>query len=75
MLLAARAIQDNDIATGCILHTWYSAFSRTSHMTPLQVHIRPLFDQVLERNGGQGERGSAGGGKVFWSPAAPPGAA
>ncbi|PHH78981.1 hypothetical protein CDD80_5922 [Ophiocordyceps camponoti-rufipedis] len=45
-LLIAHAIQDADEAADCIVHLWYSAYLRPSHINILQTRIRPLLKAV-----------------------------
>lgn len=46
LLLIALTVEQVDEAVDCILHLWYSALVRESHIEILQRHIRPLFEEV-----------------------------
>lgn len=49
LLLIALAVENTDDATDCILHVWYSAFLRQSHLTLLHDKIRPLLDHICQK--------------------------
>ncbi|KAJ5798007.1 uncharacterized protein N7503_007303 [Penicillium pulvis] len=49
LLLIALTVEQVDEAVDCILHLWYSALVRESHIEILQRHIRPLFEEVCGR--------------------------
>ncbi|RCI15981.1 hypothetical protein L249_3026 [Ophiocordyceps polyrhachis-furcata BCC 54312] len=49
LLLIAFVVEDIEEATDCMIHTWYSASLRKSHMEILQTRIRPLIKRVCSR--------------------------
>lgn len=49
LLLIALAVEDVDEAADCILHVWYSAFIRPSHVALLRRQVRPLIDEVVQK--------------------------
>lgn len=60
LLLIALTVEQVDEAVDCILHLWYSALVRESHIKILQRHIRPLFAEVSEKMRLTGYRGFFG---------------
>lgn len=49
MLLIALVVDNIGEAVDCIIHIWYSALIRKSHLDILQQQIRPLIESVCER--------------------------
>ncbi|RDA90834.1 hypothetical protein CP533_1556 [Ophiocordyceps camponoti-saundersi (nom. inval.)] len=49
LLLIAFVVEDIEEATDCMIHTWYSASLRKSHMEILQNKIRPFIKKVCNR--------------------------
>lgn len=49
LLLIALTVEQVDEAVDCILHLWYSALVRESHIDILQRRIRPLIEEVCEK--------------------------
>ncbi|ROT36821.1 hypothetical protein SODALDRAFT_298432 [Sodiomyces alkalinus F11] len=49
MLLVAFIVDNTDDAVDCIIHVWYSARIRTSHLEILQQRIRPLVQEVCDK--------------------------
>lgn len=49
MLLIALLVNNIDEAIDCVMHVWYSAFIRKSHLGILQQQVRPLIQSVCEK--------------------------
>ncbi|KAF2174400.1 hypothetical protein K469DRAFT_756748 [Zopfia rhizophila CBS 207.26] len=53
MLLVIFVSQDLDEAVESVIHLWYSAFIKNSHMGLLNNRVRPLVEAVCEKFGGK----------------------
>ncbi|KAK5168392.1 uncharacterized protein LTR77_006962 [Saxophila tyrrhenica] len=49
ILLVLLYVSDEAIAMDCVIHIWYSAFLRQSHVEILQTQIRPLIEDMISR--------------------------
>lgn len=59
LLLVALVVEGQEEAVSCMLHVWYSASIRTSHLDLLASRIRPLIEDVNAKIAGRAA------GKVF----------
>lgn len=49
LLLIALVVENSDEAVDCMLHVWYSAFLRKSHISLLHDYVRPLLEGVYQK--------------------------
>lgn len=49
LLLIAMVVEDIDTASDCMVHLWYSALIRESHLKILQQQVRPLVKDVCTK--------------------------
>jgi hypothetical protein len=49
LLLTALIVEQVDEAVDCIIHVWYSAFVRESHIDLLRHRVRPLIEDVCNK--------------------------
>jgi hypothetical protein len=60
MLLIALVVDNTDEAVDCIIHVWYSALIRKSHLEILQQRIRPLVEEVCDKTKAKNPRSLLG---------------
>ncbi|KAF5723855.1 hypothetical protein FMUND_1463 [Fusarium mundagurra] len=49
LLLIALTVDDQDEAVDCMIHVWYSAFIRKSHVDILKQRIRPFIQSACDK--------------------------
>lgn len=49
LLLLVFVTEDLDEAVDCMIHIWYSAFIKESHMNILNERVRPLVEEVCTK--------------------------